>query len=97
MKKFVLLHQGFEPPTPEIHEAVGKWMASVGDSFVDRGSPFVGGVEITKEGRSELTLESDSPTTGYAIVEAESLEAAEKLVEPLPIIDSIRIYEAMSM
>ena len=56
------------------------------------------GLEIAKGGaRSELTPASGSPLTGYCIVSAESMADAEKLLESLPIIDSVRVYEAMSM
>jgi hypothetical protein len=35
--------------------------------------------------------------TGYNIIEAESLEAAEKLAHANPFITSIRVYEVRSM
>ena len=65
--------------------------------LVDPGSPFGRGVEITSNGRTELTLRSPSPLTGYYILNADSLEEAESLVRGMPIIDSVRIYEAHSM
>ncbi len=34
--------------------------------------------------------------TGYTVIEAESLDAAEKLAQKNPFIASIRIYEVMS-
>ena len=34
---------------------------------------------------------------GYCILNAESLEAAEELVSTMPIIESVRVYEAQSM
>ena len=97
MKKFLVLTYGFTAPTEEVQHAWGAWFASVGPHLVDPGSPFGRGTEITKEGRSELTLESPSPMVGYCILNAESLEAAEDLVQSMPIIESVRIYEAQSM
>jgi hypothetical protein len=35
--------------------------------------------------------------TGYNVIEAESLDAAEKLAQNNPFISSIRIYEVRSM
>ena len=65
--------------------------------LVDPGSPFGRGVELTTTGRSELTLESPAPLVGYCILNADSLAEAEELVSTMPIIDSVRIYEAQSM
>jgi hypothetical protein len=54
-------------------------------------------VEVTSGGRADLTLESPSPLVGYCILNAENLQEAESLVRGMPIIDSVRIYEARSM
>ena len=96
MKKFIILIYGYEPPTPAVMEAWGNWFAKVGGNFVDSGSPLGAGREITKSGSRDLAGEA-SPITGYSIVSATNIEEAEKLLEGLPIIDSVRIYEAMSM
>lgn len=63
----------------------------------DPGSPFGRGVEITRESRTELTLQSPAPLVGYCIIDAENLEEAGELVQTMPIIHSVRIYEAQSM
>ncbi len=98
MKKFLVLTYGYEEPTPAVMEAWNGWFASVGGRFLDSGSPLAMGLEIARGGaRSELTPASGSPLTGYCIVSAESMADAEKLLESLPIIDSVRVYEAMSM
>ena len=96
MKKFIILCYGYEEPTPAVMEAWGNWFASVGSKFVDSGSPLGPGREVTKSGARDLSPDA-SPITGYSIVSAESIEEAEKLLEGLPIIDSVRVYEAMSM
>ena len=41
MKKFMILHFGFEQPSPEVMERWGKWFESIADQQVDQG-----GVEI---------------------------------------------------
>jgi hypothetical protein len=97
VKKFVVLTYGFTPPTADVQQAWGAWFASVGPHLVDPGSPFGRGVEVTSGGRTDLTLESPSPLVGYCILNAESLQEAESLVRGMPIIDSVRIYEARSM
>jgi hypothetical protein len=63
----------------------------------DPGSPFGHGVEVTRDGRTELTLQSPSPLTGYCILNAGRLEEAEALARAMPIIESVRVYEAHSM
>ena len=95
MKKFVLLHYGFEKPTPEIMTAWGKWFESMKDNIVDMAGPFGGGREISKAGTRELPLGGES-ITGFTVVRAESLNEAEKMAQSNPYISSIRVYEVMS-
>jgi hypothetical protein len=97
MKKFMILTFGFVPPTDEIKQAWGNWFASVGPRLVDPGNPFGRGLELTKDARTDLTLDSPSPLVGYCILNAEDMEEAESLVADMPIIESVRIYEAHSM
>ena len=95
MKKFMLLHFGFEKPTPEIMGAWGKWFESIADKTVDQGG-FGGAREISKSGTEDLPMGMES-ITGFNIIEAEDLDAAEKLAQDNPYIASIRIYEIRSM
>ena len=67
MKKFVILTYGFTPPTDEVQRAWGEWFKSAGPRLVDPGSPFGRGVEVTRDSRTELSLQSPSPLTGYCI------------------------------
>lgn len=94
MKKYVLLHYGFEQPTPEIMAAWGKWFDATKPHMVDMGG-FGEGREISRSGIRPLPLAPDS-ITGFTIVNAESLDHAEKLAEGNPYIASIRIYEVRS-
>jgi hypothetical protein len=96
MKKFVYVFYGYEEPTPEVMKAWGEWFAVVGKKFVDSGTPFGPGRVVTKSGASDVSKD-ESPITAYSIVSAENMEEAEKLLEGCPIIDSVRIYESMSM
>lgn len=97
MKKFLVLTYGFVPPTEEVQQAWGQWFSAAGPHLVDPGSPFGRGVEVTKDDRTELSLQSPSPLVGYCILNAESLEEAESIVSTMPIIESVRVYEAHSM
>ncbi len=92
MKRFMLLHFGFEKPTPEIMAAWGKWFQSVADKTVDSGGFHGGAREISPSGARDLPLGMES-ITGYSIINAQSLEEAEQIAQDNPFIASIRVYE----
>ena len=94
MKKFVLLHYGFEKPTPEIMAAWGKWFEAVKPHTADMGG-FGHGREISKDGTKELPLGPDS-ITGFTIINAASLDEAEQMARGNPFISGIRVYEVRS-
>jgi hypothetical protein len=94
VKKFIMLHYGFEKPTPEIMTAWGKWFETIKPHRVDMGG-FGGGREISRSGTKNLPLGPDA-ITGFTIVNAASLVDAEKMAEGNPFISSIRIYEVRS-
>ena len=96
MKKFLLLFYGYMEPTPEIMAAWQSWFASVGDRFVDSGNPLGDCLEVTSAGSRRLSPD-EGAATGYAIVSAESLEDAQRLLEGCPFITSVRLSEAMTM
>ena len=93
-KRFLLLHVGFTPPTPEIMKAWGAWMASLKSTQLDVGG-FMGGTEITQTGERALTWDANSQT-GYNIIEAKSLEAALDVARRAPFITAIKVYELRS-
>ena len=95
MKKFVLLHYGFENPTPEIMQAWKAWFESIADKTVDNLG-FSGGREVSDSGTQELPWGMES-ITGCSIIEAESLDEAEKIARANPYIASIRVYEVREM
>jgi len=95
VKKFVLLHYGFEKPTPRIMKAWGTWFESIADRTVENVG-FSGGREISASGTKDLPMGMES-ITGYSLIEAESLDEAEKIAQGNPFIASIRVYEVSEM
>lgn len=95
MKKFMFLQFGFEKPTPEIMSAWGQWFESIADKTADQGGHFMVGREISDAGTKDLPLGMDS-ITGYTILNAESLDEAEKIAQRCPYIASTRVYEMMA-
>ena len=93
MKNYLILHYGFEKPTPEEMGAWNKWFESIANQQVVRGH-FPGGREITHTGTKELPLAKDS-ITGYTVISAENLDDAEKIAQGCPIVASTRVYEIM--
>jgi hypothetical protein len=76
-------------------EAWKAWFHTFSDRQVDQGG-FQGGREISRRGTEDLPWNMES-ITGYNIIEAESLDAAEALAKGCPFIASIRIYELWSI
>lgn len=95
MTKFLLMHMGFEKPSPEDMKKWGAWFESLADCQVDQVG-FKGGREISKDGTKDLPWDIDC-ITGFNVIEAESMEAAEKLAAGCPFIKGIRVYEMRSM
>lgn len=94
MNKYMILHFGFETPTPEIMDGWGKWFESIADKTVDRGG-FSGGREISGAGTKDLPWGMET-ITGYNIINAESLDEAEQIAQTNPYIASVRVYEVRS-
>ena len=92
MTKFVLLYHGHTPPLPGRQATWSAWLQRRAASFVDVGATFAPGRLITNDQTFELSLMSN-PASGYSIVEAEHLDAAEQLLEGCPIADSVSLYE----
>ena len=95
MKNYLILHYGFEKPTPEEMGAWGKWFESIADKEVERGGFHAGGREISHSGTKDLPLAKDS-ITGYTVIKAENLDDAEKIAQGCPIVASTRVYEIMN-
>jgi hypothetical protein len=96
MKKFVLIYHGYETSTPEAREAWRDWLQRRAASLADVGNSFGPGRQITNDRTIELSLRSN-PASGYSVVNAEHIDAAEQLLEGCPIVDSVSLYEALPM
>lgn len=92
MKRYMLLHYGFEKPTPEIMEAWGQWFKSIADRTIENGGFHSGAREISSAGNKDLVMDMDA-ITGYSIITAESLDEATAIAAGNPYIASIRVYE----
>jgi len=93
MTKFVLLYHGCAPPLPGRKAAWDVWLRRRAASFVSVGIAFGPGRLVTNEETFDLSLTSN-PASGFSIVEAEHMDAAEQLLEGCPIADSVSLYEA---
>ena len=96
MKKFILLHVGFKQSTPEIMGEWKKWFESIADITIENSGFCSAGREVSKEGTQELPMGLEA-MTGYTILNAESMDEAEKIAARNPFISSIRIYEIRTM
>lgn len=94
MKKFVLVYHGYEEPTAHLVAAWNAWLQRRATSVVDVGHSFGPGREITNDTTNEFSLISN-PASGFSIVNAPNIDAAEQLLEGCPIVDSVTLYEAL--
>ena len=92
MKKFVLMHVGFEKPSAEIMQAWGAWFEKAGPQTVENIGYFMRGAEITKDGQSDLAIDR-SAITGLTVINAERFEDAVALASENPFVSAIRVYE----
>ena len=95
MTRYMLLHYGFEKPTPEIMEAWKAWFASIANCAVENGGFHGAAKEISSTGSKDLVMDAEC-ITGYTIIEAESIEDAEKIASANPYISGIRVYEIVT-
>jgi hypothetical protein len=94
MKRYMLMHIGFEQPTPEVMAAWRKWFEQVSPRTIENVG-LRSGREIRKDGVTNLAMGPDA-ITGYTIVSAASLDEAQDLASTNPFVGSIRIYEMIA-
>ena len=91
MKKFLILHFGFAPPSPEDMAKWNQWFEAIADRQLERGH-LPGGREITADGTKDLPFGPDS-MTGYTIIQAADLDQAAQIAGDCPVVASTRVYE----
>ena len=87
MNKYLVMHFGFEPPSPEDMTAWQNWFALISDRQIERD-----GKEITPSATNTLPFGKDS-ITGYTIIEAKDLDEAVEIASQCPVVASTRVYE----
>jgi hypothetical protein len=95
MKKFVLVHIGFEQPTQEVMIAWEEWFQSIADITIEN----VGlgpAKEITSEGVKDLPFDR-SAVTGYSVIKANDMDEAVRIAQACPFITGIGVYEVREM
>lgn len=94
VKTFVLLYHGTPAPSANETEAWEAWFQRRVASFVDVGHAFGPGRQLTPETTIEWSLASN-PTSGYSVVIAPHIDAAEQLLEGCPIVEGVSVFEAL--
>ena len=95
MSKFVLAHIGFEQPTDDIMAAWMKWFEDIKDVTVENVGLGVG-KEVSSGGIKDINFDNQI-TTGFTIIEVESLDEAVKIAQTCPSITSIKVQEVRTM
>ena len=90
MKQFVLMHYGGNRELPEkemalVMQAWGEWFAALGEAIVDWGSPFSSDIRTVRDDGSVESESVETPASGYAIIQAESLGEALELAKGCPL------------
>jgi hypothetical protein len=104
MAKYLFVyHGGSRPETKEaqgkVMAAWGQWFGSMGKAVIDGGNP----VGKSSTVRSNGTVAKDggaNPTSGYSLIEAQSLEEALAKAKGCPILaagGSVEVAQAMDM
>ncbi len=95
MKRFILVHIGFEMPTPEIMADWEKWFDSIEDVTVQN----VGlgpALEVSADGVKELPFDRTA-VTGFSVIEVKDIEEATRIAQTCPFITAVGVYEVRDM
>ena len=105
MSKFVLVFTGGGMPESEEEQAKfletwGAWYADLGEAVNDPGNPFGPNVQNILSDRSVKNGPIGTQSSGYTILNADSMDAAVSLAKSCPMLDGngqITVYEALPM
>ena len=92
MKKFVFLYVGTDE-SPGVREQWIAWFSENSASFLDSGNPLAAGRHVTGQGARTL----DSAVTGYSLVLAADLAAAEAIAATSPAPGGVQVFEVLPM
>ncbi len=104
MPKYVFAyHGGGKPDTPEegakAMEAWNNWFGSIGAGVVDGGAPV--GMSSTVSASGVEDNGGSNPISGYSVLEAADMAAAQELAKGCPILDggkgTVEIAEVLEM
>ena len=104
MAKYIFVyHGGKMPETQEegiaVMTAWQSWLDGLGDAVVDGGNPVGMSTTVNRDG--SVTEDGGSnPTSGYSLISADSMQAAQSIAKGCPILQaegSVEIAEVMEM
>lgn len=104
MNKYVLAYRGGGDMAPseaeqaQIMQAWMGWFGQLGATVVDGGAPFGPSSSIGADG-AVRPVGADA-LTGYSVLQADSLDAAQELAKGCPVLASggmVDVYEAVDM
>ncbi len=103
MTKYVLLYSGGSMPQSEaetkaVMKAWDAWFGKLGKAVVDQGDPFTPNVKSINTDGSVKEGPAGAMSSGYSIIEADSLDAAVKLAKGCPVLQGgakISVFETL--
>ncbi|NCF69083.1 MAG: hypothetical protein GWP61_24245 [Chloroflexi bacterium] len=105
MGKFVLVYTGGGMPETEEEQAAvmaawGAWYQGLGEAVADPGNPFSPAVKNITSDRNVSDGAIGTASSGYTILNADSMEAAIGMAKNCPMLDGngqITVYETFEM
>ena len=106
MAKFVVLYSGGSgmAASPEEQQRImdewGAWYGKLGAAITDGGNPFGASKNIASAGAAAADGPGALPSTGYTIIEADSLDAATAACADHPHLGhggQVSVFEAIDM
>ncbi len=101
MTKYIFAyHSGPNPPEPgpEVMERWTAWFGQMGNAIVDGGAPLSVSKTVNAKGTSDGG--GANPLSGYTLVEADNIDAACKMAEGCPALEtggSVEVGECIKM
>jgi len=103
MAKYLMAYRGGSmAETDEARAAVmaawGAWFGSLGPAIVDPGNPF--GPSATVGGDRSVSSGGGAGLTGYSVLSADSLDAANEMAKSCPVLDNggtVEVYETFEV